>query len=204
MVETVSWWAKGLLFENCNCQVLCRAHLNYRNHCDHERCFGYWGIHIYEGAFGDLRLDGINAFIISDTPRRMFDGDWTQAIYLDDRADQAQRDALEAIFKGKAGGTWPVLAALVSNWLETRAVPIEISDQEKRKSMRIEGLLDTTVEAIKSADRTGEVRLVNVHNQIHASDHAIATGNTRFEDRGLTMTTADTHAIYSSFSWRGP
>ncbi len=70
--------------------------------------------------------------------------------------------------------------------------------------MRINGILETVIEAIKSADRTGEVRLENVHNQIHASDQVIATGDTRFEDHGWTMTTTDTHAIYSAFSWSGP
>lgn len=43
------WWAKGLLFENCNCQVVCPGHVSFKQLCTHERCLGHWSIHIEEG-----------------------------------------------------------------------------------------------------------------------------------------------------------
>ena len=204
MVNAESWSVRGLLFENCNCALLCRAHLSYKNPCDHERCLFHWAFHIGEGAYGALALDGLNAFVVGDSPQLMFSGDWTEAIYIDARADPGQRRAFEAILRGDAGGPWAVLGQFVSRWLETRFVPIEFSDEGRRKIMRIEGVLETSVDAIRSADRDGEARLANVHNQIHAPDQVLATGSTRFADRGLVIDTDDTHAVYSRFSWEGP
>ncbi len=199
-----SWWAKGLLFENCNCRLLCPAHLNYKNLCDFERCLGHWAIHFDDGELDGARLDGLNVFIVVETQRRMADGGWSEAIYLDERCDEAQGRALESLFKGDAGGNWATLASFVTDWRETRRAAIDYRDEDKRKSMRIDGMLETTVEAIRSHDKTGEVRLENVHNQIHATTQALALGTTHFADRGMLLDSRDTHAIYSNFHWQGP
>lgn len=204
MEDGENWSARGLLFENCNCALLCRAHLSYKKLCDHERCLFHWALHIDQGTCGAVPLDGLNAFVVGDSPQLMFSGDWTEAIYIDARADADQRRILETILRGDAGGPWEVLGQFVSHRLETRFVAIEFGDQGRRKVMRIEGVLETSVDAIRSADRDGEARLVNVHNQIHARDHVLATGSTRFADQGLVLDTDDSHAIYSRFSWEGP
>jgi len=204
MADAERWWAKGLLFENCNCQLLCPAHLSFKQRCEHERCIGHWAIHIDQGGYGVLSLDGLNAFIISNSPQLMISGSWTQAIYIDERAGQAERRVLERIFTGQAGGPWAVLARFVSTRLETRHVPIGFKDEGRRKAMWIDDCLETAVEAIKSADPSQEAVLANVFNQIHASTQVLAFGTTRYADRGLALTTAGTHALYSRFSWAGP
>jgi hypothetical protein len=38
------WWARGTLFENCNCHLLCRGHISWKLPCDYERCLGFWAI----------------------------------------------------------------------------------------------------------------------------------------------------------------
>ena len=50
MGDAPAWRAEGLLFENCNCALLCRAHLSYKNLCDSERCLFQWGIRFEDGA----------------------------------------------------------------------------------------------------------------------------------------------------------
>lgn len=204
MGDAPAWRAEGLLFENCNCALLCRAHLSYKNLCDFERCLFQWGIRFEDGAYGEVPLGGLSVFIAGDAPQMMIEGGWTEAIYIDAAADPAQRRALEAILTGKAGGPWEILAGFVTRWLETRYLPIAFADEGKRKSMRIEGILDASVEAIRSDDGSGEVRFENLHNQIHAASQVIATGSTSFADQGLRLENAGTHAIYSRFSWGGP
>ena len=204
MADTESWWAKGLLFENCNCQLLCPAHLSFKQRCEHERCVGHWAVHIDQGGCGALSLDGLNAFIISDSPQLMISGSWTQAIYIDERAGQAERHAVERIFTGQSGGPWAVLARFVSTRLPTRFVPIHFRDEGRRKAMWIDDCLETAVEAIKSADPAQEAVLANVFNQIHAATQVLALGATRFADRGLALSASGTHALYSRFSWAGP
>lgn len=204
MGEVVGWWAEGLLFENCNCQIVCPGHMSFRQSCTQERCMGHWAIRLDRAAYGGTRLDGLNVVILYDAPQQMFAGNWVEAIYVDERADADQREALDAILKGRAGGPWAVLARFVGTWLDTRYVPIELHDEGRRKSVRIEGLFDTTVEALRGRDPDREVLLENLFNQIHGSTHVLAKGTTRVEDRSFVLTTDGTHALYSSFSWKGP
>ena len=203
MAERPTWWAEGRLFENCNCELLCRAHIHYSKLCDHERCLFHWAIHIDEGAFGACRLDGLNAVIVGDTPRRMVDGGWTEAIYIDAAASQDQRRALLKVFKGEAGGSWAVLAGFVATWLEPRFVPIRYHDGGRRKVMEVDGLFKSEAMAIKGADGDEEVRLTNLFNQIHGPEHVLARGSTEHRGGAPVMITDATHAIYSRFSWSG-
>jgi len=88
------WHAKGLLFENCNCQLVCPGHMSFKQLCTHERCFGTWGIHIEEGRYRDVVLDGLDVAIFWDSPRHMIAGGWTTMFLVSDRADDGQRDAV--------------------------------------------------------------------------------------------------------------
>jgi hypothetical protein len=68
------WWAKGLLFENCNGELICRAHLSFHNDCDHDRCLFHWALRIEDGASDGVSPAGFDAVPIADSPQRTFDG----------------------------------------------------------------------------------------------------------------------------------
>ena len=204
MTQEKTWWAKGRLFENCNCELMCRAHVRYSSLCDHERCLFHWAVHIDEGAYAGHRLDGLNAVVVGDTPQRMADGGWTEAIYIDAAADEAQRQALDSIFRGRAGGPFAVLASFVTTWLDTRHLPIFYRDEGRTKVMEVEGFFTGQATAIRGETRDEEVVLVNLFNQIHGPRHVLARGTTTQADGALVMSTQDSHAIYSDFSWTGP
>ncbi len=204
MTATPDWWATGTLFENCNCQLLCPGHISLAQRCDHERCLGYWAVLIEEGRWGEAPLDGLNVLVVGDAPRVMLDGGWIQALYIDDRADAPRREALERIFTGRAGGCWAVLSVFVETRRRTQFVPMTVQDDGRRKAIRIEGVLESEVAAVKGADKEGPAVIRNLRNQIHGPEHVLALGRTEFAHQGLRISTQDTHALYSRFSWRGP
>jgi hypothetical protein len=198
------WWAKGTLFENCNCRPLCHGVVSYRDKCDFERCLGIMGIHIAEGEFGDISLGGVNAVVFVDAPQLMISGGWTQAIYIDERADMRQREALETILSGQVGGGWSVLGSFVETRLDTLYVPIQITDNGRHKAIKIGGVVETEISAIKGADKQHEVTLQNIRNQVFDSPIVLAMGQTQFHHRGWEWITDSSHAMYSDFSWKGP
>lgn len=196
-----TWWARGTLFENCNCQLLCPGHLSFKQLCTHERCLGAWALHVEEGRHGDVSLDGLNSVILWDSPRHMIAGSWTTAFFLDDRADDGQRRALQSILAGDAGGPWGVLARFVARRLETQFVPIRFEDAGRKKRMWIEGVLDVSIAAIRGKDPSQEAVLANVFNQIHAPLQGLALGSSRSSDPRLPFEMDGTHALHSRFSW---
>jgi hypothetical protein len=195
------WWARGLLFENCNCQSVCPGHVHFDQLCTFDRCVGYWTIRIDEGAFGEIDLGDVRAVLAYDSPQHMIDGDWIESIVIDEAASREQRSAVETILTGRAGGPWETLARFVGRRLETRFLPIRIDDEERRKRVVIPELLDGTVEPIRGRDRDKPVRLENMFNQIHAKSQVIATGATSYDDGEIVIDTQQSHALWSSFDW---
>src|SRR6266446_2652962 len=93
-----SWRIEGEYFESCNCELLCPCLLSHaqarptEGHCD-----VVLAAHIASGSYGNVDLSGLNAVQALTTPAEMSKGGGTIAVYVDSRATDAQRVALEAI-----------------------------------------------------------------------------------------------------------
>lgn len=197
----VSWWAKGLLFENCNCTIVCPGHVHFEQACTHERCIGYWAIRFREGALGGVSLAGVDAVVAYDCPQRMIDGGWTEEIVVGDAASDAQVEAVEAILTGVAGGPWEILARFVDRRLPTRKAPMHFVEEERTKRIRVDGILESTLEAIRGRDRSKPVTLENIYNQIHATTQVVARGTSSLDGSVVAVTTNQTHGLWSDFHW---
>jgi hypothetical protein len=195
------WHARGLLFENCSCQLVCPGHMHFSQACTHERCLGYWAVRIDEGAYGEVPLEGLKALIAFDCPQHMIEGNWTEVVIIDETASTAQRAAVEAILTGQAGGSWALLAKFVSRRLDTRFLPIEFAEEPQVKRARIPGLLDASITEIKGRDRSQPVTFHNIFNQIHSSSQVLALGSTTYDDGVIRIATTQTHGLHSRFEW---
>lgn len=195
------WRARGLLFENCSCQLVCPGHVHFEQLCTHDRCRGYWAIRIDAGRFGAVSLAGVKALVVFDTPQKMIAGGWTEVIIVDSGASAEQQNAIERILNGTSGGPWAVLARFVGRWLQTRALPIAFDADGAIKRATIPGVLETTVTPIRGRDRNKPVLFENIFNQIHAPTQVLATGDTSYDDGVIVVGNERTHGLYSSFEW---
>lgn len=200
-MSDAAWHARGLLFENCSCQLLCPAHISFKQVCIGDRCRGHWAFHIDTGRFGETTIDNLNIVIVFEAPTRMYSGDWTQIFYIDQSASGAQRVALEAIFSGRAGGPWAILSRFVSRQLDTQFVPMRFEDRGREKHVMIPGVFETTVTAIRGGDGQGDAVLSNLHNVIHGPVHVLARGRTRSTNPAVAFANEQTHGLYSHFAW---
>ena len=197
------WWARGLLFENCSCQLVCPAHVSFKQRCENDRCIGHWAVHINEGQFGSVALEDRNVAVVFESSVQMYEGDWIQRLYIDERASGPERKSLEAIFAGRAGGPWETLGQFVATRLDTRFAPVSFEDAGDEKRMRIPDVFSTTVTAIRGQDGIGHAVLSNLYNVIHGATHVLARGNTPCTDDRLGFDTQRTHGLFSEFSWSG-
>jgi hypothetical protein len=69
--------------------------------------------HVTEGQKDGVDLTGLNAVMAVHSPKQMTDGGWRVALYLDDRANPEQSEALGAVFSGGAGGHLAALGPLI-------------------------------------------------------------------------------------------
>jgi hypothetical protein len=102
------WRIRGSYLEACNCDAICPCRTidgTRGGRSTHGVCAGVlsWGIE--HGRVGPVDVSGLAvglAFRYSDDEPG---SPWTFVLYIDERADRAQRDSLEEIFLGRRGGT---------------------------------------------------------------------------------------------------
>ena len=124
----------GDYFESCSCDVSCNCiflGLATQDHCD-----VVIGWHVTDGQQDDVDLRGLNAAMVIRSPKRMLDGNWQVALYLDDRANQAQSQALGAIFSGQAGGHLAALGPLIGKVEGVTPAAITFRDSERQAPAR--------------------------------------------------------------------
>jgi hypothetical protein len=105
---------------------------------------------IKKGHFGDTRLDGLRAIGILWWPGAIHEGSGKAFIIVDERADEAQRQALLTILSGEEtdpGATmWSVFASTMEEVFEPVFKPIEIEiDVEARVGrVFVDGLAESS------------------------------------------------------------
>ena len=98
----------GTVLVACNCDYGCPCNFNARPTMG--KCEGSWTWHVERGVFGGTSLDDLNFTVAVNWPGAIHEGNGEAVILVDDRADQAQRDAIATLLSGDAGGPWGVLA----------------------------------------------------------------------------------------------
>lgn len=121
------WHLEGDWFDICSCNIPCPC--EFAQAPTDNTCQGVLAWHVRKGNFGDVKLDGFSLVALGAFEGNLWAGEGKarMGLYIDDRADDRQREALQAIFGGQAGG-WP--AAFAANIGEMRGlefVPIKFS-----------------------------------------------------------------------------
>src|SRR6266567_4658552 len=163
----MSWQLRGEYLENCNCDILCPCITSsLQGPADNERCYVPLAMHISEGHSDGVRLDGLNAVLVVDSPAVMGQGGWRVAVYLDERADEQQREALGAVLSGAMGGPPEMLAGLVGEQLGVKFVPISFSSDGDRRRVEVPGIMEFEVEGLRAPVQRPRLRpVVRQHRQ---------------------------------------
>lgn len=202
---TTSWKIKGELVLNCSCTVFCPCVISLGKHPPTEGfCQGWWGLHIEHGYFGDTKLDGLNTGLLLDIPHSMGRGGWTTATYIDERADDAQFDALARIHAGQAGGSTGLLSLLVSNHLGAQRKPITYKTEGKSKNFQIPGVIDGIIEPIPGGDRNGETVITNSAYWIAPEIVVSQARRSKLKAFGRVWDFEGRSAEFCRIEWSGP
>ena len=75
--------------------------------------------------------------MIAHVPGNILQGNWTAAVYLDDKVTKAQEDALLAVYTGQKGGPIADLAKLVGKVVSVEKVPVTFTVQGGRGTLKL-------------------------------------------------------------------
>jgi hypothetical protein len=135
----VDWRIKGPQLATCNCAWGCPCQFNALP--THGNCAAYVTMRIDEGHFGKTKLDGLKWALVAAWPGPIHLGNGKWQTIIDERADQAQRDAIDTIASGgetAEGATiFQVFKATVTQRLPTLFKPIEFEWDMNRRRGRV-------------------------------------------------------------------
>jgi hypothetical protein len=190
-----SWKVAGNFLYACPCAAACPCDFNSPPTAGY--CTVVVGWHIDSGRFGDVALDGLNAARMLHSPGDMADGHFKVAFYLDERANDAQREALKAIFSIKAGGAFAGMAKAVDEDLGVRFVPITVETSGRRRKMSIGTIADADVTAVAGRDGN-EVVIDNLADY----DGPLTIGKssqTRYSDHNIHLEVSGKTGTFARF-----
>ncbi len=197
------WSLAGTFVEACNCDVACSC--IYGSAPTTGECKVFIGWHVDKGNYADVALGGLNVALAIHTPGEMDKKNWRVALYYDDKASEAQKNALMQIFTGQAGG-W--LAGLAENWEEilgAKSVRIYYHAKGKRRSLKIADVVESEIEALSGVDGS-DVTLVNGHPAATAPGFAATVAKSKklsYHDYGWQWEISEKSGYFGPFAYQG-
>lgn len=153
-----SWYIKGELALSCNCTVFCPCVLSLGQHAPTEGYCQTWaGVRIDDGRFGEVDLTGIKFGFMADIPGRLARGNWTMALFVDDKASAQAVKALTWIMTGRAGGSTALLKILGGAFLGVRQFPITYDIVGETRVITMEKIVDGAITPVKGKDKGGVI-----------------------------------------------
>jgi len=173
-----NWKINGDVVLSCNCTVFCPCVISLGQQEPTEGpCQDWAGAHIEEGFPDDIALAGINVGLLLDIPGRLARGNWTAALFIDERASIYAIKALTRIFTGKAGGSTGLLKSLVGSFLGVRTEKIIYDIQGDTRIFQIPKIIEGVVKPIAGKVK-GEHVTVNNTGYWIGKDVTIARAET--------------------------
>jgi len=153
-VAANSWKIAGALTEACTCSVPCSCNFG-QGPSPHSYCYPFYSYHIRKGNYGDVTLDDLH-FGSADLKSGRY-------IFIDERADAQQREALQRI---AARVIERVSAEDVEKKMKeiaehVRYAAIEQSYDERRNHLKVAGVGEFDSEYMMGMDRNSPVVVRN-------------------------------------------
>ena len=203
----VDWLIEGKSFGNCNCDYGCPC--QFESLPTHGDCKGFEVFEIEKGHFGQTRLDGLRAAVVYSWPGPIFEGKGQLQVIVDERANPAQREALQTVLHGgeteDAANHWWVYSTMSDTHHPTLYKPInlEMDIEARTAKASIPGVLESDGRPIKSPATGGEHRVrIDIPGGIEFEIAEIGNASTTTKG-AIAMTLKDSYGQFNRLRQHG-
>jgi len=199
----MSYKLEGSLLEVCDCKVLCPCWIG--EDADNGSCRGVVAHHYTSGRIDDVDVSGLTIVMVAFIPENILKGNWRVALFVDNRATDAQFEALLSVYKGERGGPVADLAKLVGEVVSVERVPVRFDVKDGKGTLAVGDDVYAEMEPFRGP--TGEVtRLVeSIFSTIPGSPAYVAkAGSYRAKNAklGIDLNLSGHNAIQGQFSFQ--
>lgn len=205
------WNISGGWFDVCKCNIPCPC--EFAQAPTYGDCDGVLVWHIQKGQYGETSLDGLNVLGLGSFTGNIWAGNTkvTAALFFDEKANQQQREAMQMIFSGKAGGFMAEFAKLIGEMRSLEFAPIKFEVAEDLAYWRAEipGKVVAKAEALTGPMTPHGKRVITLNPPgSEVGPGAVATWGTAITDEvdavGFKWEWNGRSSKYIPFDWNGP
>ena len=205
------WKVSGGWFDVCKCSIPCPC--TFAQSPTYGDCDGVLVWHIQKGQYGEISLDGLNILGMGSFTGNLWAGNTkaTVGLFFDEKANQQQREALQMIFSGKAGGFMAEFAKLIGDMRGIDFAPIkfDVADDLSYWSAEIPGKVVAKAEALSGPMTPPDKRVMTLNLPgSEGGPDAVATWGKAVTDEvnamGFKWEWNGRSSKYIPFDWSGP
>jgi hypothetical protein len=148
------WEIKAKEFANCNCSYGCPCQFNALP--THGYCEAAVALEIEQGHYADVKLDGLRMGGVYQWPGAVHEGRGKCQPFVDERADDKQREALLKVMTGQDTDPMATMFAVYFSTLDKVYDPIfakiefDVDVEARKGRYRVNGLVESQGEPIKN------------------------------------------------------
>jgi len=204
MSKPIKWKLKIEHLMACNCNYGCPC--SFEAPPTYGTCEAALAYRVAKGNYGDVSLDGLGWVLAAAWPGPLHEGNGRGVVYLDSRAKGANREALEAIATGKAGGPIGIFMSTVTNGLSVQSARLEFTYDGKLSQFSATDAVQVEFEAIRNpvtgADHVASVLLPTGLLTKREDYFSAKTFNVKAGE--LNYSYPSRNALAFTHTWRGP
>lgn len=201
----MTWQVSGQYMETCNCAFVCPCITsNLAGRPTEGDCKAAVAMRVDKGVKDGVKLDGVSFIVMLHSPGPMAEGNLTVGLIIDERASEAQAEAVQAIASGSAGGPLAALAPLIGRMAGVERRKIELSGEGLKWAAKAGELVDEACEGIPSAANPQEpICLDNTAHPVSSRIGLARASRSVFNAFGMQWNdrSGDRNGHFAKFAW---
>ena len=200
------WNMKSDYVETCNCDYGCPC--NFNGFPTYGSCQALVLFHIRAGSYGDTKLDGLDFISAVNWPKAIHEGNGTAQLFITNKANEEQKQAIINIYSGQAKGDGPfaLFAGTFKYFLEPQIVDIKVNLNGKKSSFSVPGVMDVQTEGftnpVTGEDQDTKIQLPK--GFIFKLAEAIKSKIMHITTQSLNFDHSGQNAFYAVVDFKGP
>lgn len=200
--ERTSWHLRGTGYEFCNCDFGCGCNFGGFPNSKDGSCRALVGMHIKDGACGDVKLAGLKCAAALVWPKAIHEGNGKCVFMVEPATTDQQIGALSQIFTGQLGGMpWEILGTTFQV-VGLEKAKITIDGEGLKSVFRVEGLAEGRGDTFKNPITGDEHQaIVELPDGFIWTRGQCGAGTFKAKAGELDLSFAKTNWILYDFDW---
>lgn len=141
---------EGTMLKACSCGVVCPCWVG--DDPEGGDCFGFIAYRFDRGEIDGVDVDGLTLVVVAQIRGNVLQGNWRVVVFVDNRANDQQKDAIMRAFTGELGGPLADLAPLIGEVEGLYSAPISHELVDGEGMLRVGTVIEADFEPYRGPD----------------------------------------------------